>query len=103
MTDTKLDFLRLDDAIIEVNQEILVLEDEEKTIQRQLENMKKMNCNVFWLNPIIHPNVHVNYNSPTFLVIEPRFCLQRFHYNDIIMTSYKHMYHPLYFRGACEG
>jgi len=33
LADIELDSLRLDDAIIEVKQEILVLEDEEKTIQ----------------------------------------------------------------------
>ncbi len=33
LADIELDSLRLDDAIVEVKQEILVLEDEEKTIQ----------------------------------------------------------------------
>ncbi len=34
--------------------------------QRRLESMKKMNGNSFWSKPIIHPNAHVNSNSPSF-------------------------------------
>ncbi len=97
LTNIQLDSLRLDDAIDKVKQEILVLKVEEKVILRQLERMKKMSHNSFWPKPIIHPNAHVNYDNPTFLVIKPcGFCLQGFHYNDIVVTSYKHMYHPFY-------
>ncbi len=51
MADTKLDFLRLYNAIVEVKRNFLVLEDEEKTIQKQLESMKKINGNFFGQNP----------------------------------------------------
>jgi hypothetical protein len=95
LADIELDSLRLDDAIIEVKQEILVLEDEEKAIQGQLESMKKRNGNCFWPKPIIHLNAHVNFDSPTFLVIKCcGFCLWGFHCNDIVVISCKHMYHP---------
>jgi hypothetical protein len=97
LANTKLNSFRLDDAIVEVKQEILVLENEEKTIRRQLENMKKMNGNSFWPKPIIHPNAHVNFDSPTFLVIKRcGFCLQGFHCNDIVVISCKHMHHPFW-------
>ncbi len=39
LADIELDSLRQDDAIVEVKQEILVLEDEEKAIHGQLESL----------------------------------------------------------------
>lgn len=74
--NTKLDSLRLDDAIAKVKREVLVLEDEERAILRQLESMKNMNNSSFWPIPIIHPSGHVNFDNPTYLVIKPcEFCL----------------------------
>ncbi len=38
----EVDFMKLEDVITKARCEVLVLEDEEKVVQRQLENMKKM-------------------------------------------------------------
>jgi len=95
LANTELNSLRLDDAIAKVKKKKLVLENDEKTTQRQFESMKKMNGNSFWPKPIIHPNAHVNFHSPTFSAIKRcGFCFQGFHCNDIIVTSCKYMYHP---------
>ncbi len=85
LTNIELDSSKLNDAIVEVNQKKLVLKDEKKN-QKQLENMQKMNGNPFWSKPIIHPNAHVNYDSPTFFVIKPYgFYLWGFHCNDKLL------------------
>jgi hypothetical protein len=61
----------------------------------RLESMQKMNGNSFWPKPIIHPNAHVIYDSATIFVIKPYgFCLWGFHQQKIVMTYYKHTYHP---------
>jgi hypothetical protein len=83
LVDIELNSLRLDDAIVEVKQEILVLEDEEKTIQGQLESMKKMNGNCFWPKPIIHLNaMSILIASPFWLSIVVGFVCG----DSIVMT-----------------
>jgi len=44
---TEVDFMKLNEIIAKARWEVLVLEDEERAIQRQLENMKKVNDNSF--------------------------------------------------------
>ncbi len=44
---TEVDFMKLNEIIAEARWEVLVLEDEERAIQRQLENMKKVSDNSF--------------------------------------------------------
>jgi hypothetical protein len=42
VVDTEVDYIKLEEVIAKARLEVLVLEDEEKAIQRQLKNMKKM-------------------------------------------------------------
>jgi hypothetical protein len=54
----EVDFLKLEEAIVEAKHEIIVLEEEEKSIHKQLESMKKVSGFSFWPKPIGHPSVH---------------------------------------------
>lgn len=73
---------------------ILMLEDEENFVHRQLEGMKMINGSLFWLQPIFHFKEHAISYNPTSIVKPYGFCLQGFHYIYIAITSYKHVYHP---------
>jgi hypothetical protein len=42
VVDIDFDFMKLEEVITKARCEVLVLEDEEKVVQKQLENMKKM-------------------------------------------------------------
>jgi hypothetical protein len=42
VVDIEVDFMKLEEVITRARCEVLVLEDEEKVVQRQLENMEKM-------------------------------------------------------------
>jgi hypothetical protein len=50
--------LKLEEAIVEAKREIIVSKEEEKSIHKQLESMKKMSGLSFWPKPIVHPSVH---------------------------------------------
>jgi hypothetical protein len=42
VVEIKVDFIKLEEVIAKARHEVLVVEDEEKVVQTQLENMKKM-------------------------------------------------------------
>jgi hypothetical protein len=95
VANTKVDFMKLEEVITKARCEVFVLEDEAKVIQRQLENMKKMSGNSFWLKPIIHPNGQGGNDNLMYIVEKPcGFFFQGFHCNDVAITSCKHTYHP---------
>ncbi len=55
VANTKVDFMMLEEVVTKARRGFLVLEDEAKVIQRQLQNMKKMSGNSFGPKPIITP------------------------------------------------
>jgi hypothetical protein len=95
VANTKVDFMMLEEVVIEARRGFLVLEHEAKVIQRQLQNMKKMSGNSFWPKPIIHPNGQRGNDNLMCIVEKPcGFCFWGFHCNDVAITSCKYTYQP---------
>lgn len=67
VVDNEVYFLKLEEAIVEAKREIIVLEEEEKSIHKQLESMKKVSGLLFWPKPIVHPIVHETSENPMYI------------------------------------
>jgi hypothetical protein len=91
--DTKVDYLKMEDVIADAKREVLVLQVEEKTIYRQLEEMKNKNGTAFWPKPIIHPRLN---NKFEMYILDNacRFCNRGYYCHDIAIAFYKHTFHP---------
>jgi hypothetical protein len=91
--DIEVDYLKMEDVIVDGKHEILVLQVEKKTVCRQLEDMKNKSGTSFWPKPIVHPML--NNKSKTYILVKPcGFCNKRYHCCDITIASYKHTFHP---------
>ncbi len=67
VVDNEVNFLKLEEAIVEAKREIIVLDEEGKSIHKQLESMKKMNGLSFWPKPILHHSVHETSENPMYI------------------------------------
>ncbi len=63
----KVDFLKIENVIVDAKHEIIVLE-EEKSIHKKLESMKKVSGLSFWPKPIVHPSVHETSENPMYII-----------------------------------
>jgi len=90
--DTKVDYLKMEDAIVDAKHEVLVLQVEEKTICTQLEEMKNKSGTSFWAKPIVHPML--NNKFETYILVNLcGFCNRRYYCHDITVASCKHTSH----------
>jgi hypothetical protein len=93
--DTKVDYLKMEDAIVDAKHEVLVLQVEEKTICTQLEEMKNKSGTSFWAKPIVHPML--NNKFETYILVNLcGFCNRRYYRHDIAVASCKHTSHLFY-------
>ncbi len=93
--DTKVDYLKMEDAIVDAKHEVLVLQVEEKIICRQLEEMKNKSGTSFWAKPIVHPML--NNKFETYILVNLcGFCNRRYYCHDIAVASCKHTSHLFY-------
>jgi len=91
--DTKVDYLKMEDVIANAKREVLMLQVEEKTIYRQLEEMKYKSGTSFWPKPIVHPML--NNKFETYILVNPcGFCNRRYYCHDIAIPSCKNTFHP---------
>jgi hypothetical protein len=91
--DTKVDYLKMEDVIANAKREVLMLQVEEKTIYRQLEEMKYKSGTSFWPKPIVHPML--NNKFETYILVNPcGFCNRGYYCHDIAIASCKHTFHP---------
>jgi hypothetical protein len=67
--DTKVDYLKMEDVIVDVKHEVLVFQVEEKAIYRQLEKMKNKSGTSFWPKPIVHPMLNNKFEK--YILVNP--------------------------------
>lgn len=60
--EIEMECLKIGNLIATTNQEIQLLEVEEKIVENQIEAMKKNGDNSFWPKPILHPSLEDNYD-----------------------------------------
>ncbi len=96
--DIEVDYLKMEDVIANVKHEVLVLQVKEKSINRELEDMKNKSAGTFfWPKSIIHPML--NNKFETYILVKPcGFCNRGYHCHDIGITFYKHTFHPFCFK-----
>jgi hypothetical protein len=92
----KVDFLKIENVIVDAKHEIIVLEEEEKSIHKKLESMKKVSGLSFWPKPIVHPSVHETSENPMYIIwlniVD--FCFWGIHCGDVAINFCKHTSHP---------
>jgi hypothetical protein len=71
--DIEVDYLKMEDVIANVKHEVFVLQVEEKTICRQMEDMKNKSGTSLWSKPVVHPTL--NNKFETYILVKPcGFC-----------------------------
>lgn len=65
-------------------------------IHVQLKEMKRGGGLSFWPKPFLHSAMPIDSNVHTIILVSPcSFCKRSFNFYDIVVTSCKHVYHPL--------
>lgn len=75
-----------------------MLEREKKVVQAQSKQMECGRGVSFWPKPLLHSCTTTESENANFnLVVKPcGFCNRSYHYNDIVVTSCEHTYHPFF-------
>jgi hypothetical protein len=89
--------------LLKVAQEGGELVKEENNVCSQVDAMKKGGGMCLWPKPILHLAKPTNDSARTFIIINAcGYYNQWFHCDDIVVTSYRHTFHPFCFEAMLK-
>jgi hypothetical protein len=93
--ETEIDFQILDQKLEIHLSHLNQLKIETDNIRVHWERMKGRSSMIFKPKPIVHSKNTMEDGGRNFAVVKPcGYCNQGFHCMDVVVTSYKHTFHP---------